>query len=88
MTRAKRLTVKTLRPLDGGSVGDELHMNSIDAKRLEKRGLVEIVGDAPDEEEAEDDSGESKSTAPAENKDASQAPKKPANKAAAPKAAD
>lgn len=79
MSRAKRVSVTALRPLDGQPEGATMIFSESDAKALEKRGLVSIEGDAPDDEgDALGDEG--KEAAPAENKDAAQGARRPANK--------
>ena len=61
--------VKLLRPLDGKSEGDTAEYPEADAKRLEARGIVEIVGkSAP--------APENKMEPAPENKGAAKRPKK------------
>jgi hypothetical protein len=62
--------VKLLRPLDGDKEGDTVVFTAADAKRLEGRGAVEILGDAS--------APKSEAMAP-ENKDLTRAPANKAN---------
>jgi len=71
------MKVKLKRPLDGKVEGDMATYPKLDAERLEKRGLVEILGDA-DLEANEDEAPANKQEAEPANK-AAPRPKKKAD---------
>ena len=71
------MKVKLKRPLDGKVEGDMATYPKLDAERLEKRGLVEILGDA-DLEAKEDEAPANKQEAEPANK-AAPRPKKKAD---------
>lgn len=48
-----RKLVRILRVMNGQPAGSEMTVSNAEFKMLEKRGLVELVGDAPAEDEAD-----------------------------------